>query len=54
MISNIDISEAMSVKLDAIWDELPTMPEFEPGIRRAPRRHLNLRPDEIELALKNA
>ena len=51
MINNIDISKAMQIKLD---DELPEMPEFEKGIRRAPKREFNLTKKETELALKNA
>ena len=54
MLSNIDISNAMEIKLDAIFDELPPMPEFVEGIRRAPKRELNLSEKEIALALKNA
>ncbi len=54
MISNMEVSESMSVKLEALFDQLPPIPAFEAGIRRAPRRHMTLRPDEIELALKNA
>ncbi|KXZ40209.1 urocanate hydratase [Alkalithermobacter thermoalcaliphilus JW-YL-7 = DSM 7308] len=51
MISNIDISKAMTIKLD---NTLPDMPKFVEGIRRAPKRELNLTKDEIKLALKNA
>ncbi len=51
MIKNIDISKAMQIRLD---DELPEMPEFEKGIRRAPKREFNLTKKETELALKNA
>ncbi|SHH00485.1 urocanate hydratase [Tepidibacter thalassicus] len=51
MISNIDISSAMTIKLDS---ELPEMPEFVEGIRRAPKREFNLTKSETELALKNA
>lgn len=54
MISNLDISNAMSIKLDDIFDELPEMPEIVDGIRRAPKRDITLTKDEIELALKNA
>lgn len=52
MVSNIDISNAMKIKLD--FDELPKMPKFKEGIRRAPKRDLTLNEREIELALKNA
>lgn len=51
MLSNLDISRAMTVKLDAV---LPEYPEFQEGIRRAPKRELKLNEREIELALRNA
>lgn len=51
MINNLGISNAMTIKLG---DELPPLPKFEDGIRRAPKRELNLTKREIELALKNA
>ncbi|SKA95671.1 urocanate hydratase [Caloramator quimbayensis] len=51
MFSNIDISEAMTIKLD---DELPKMPEFVSGIRRAPDRGFTLTKEQTEIALKNA
>jgi len=41
----------MEIKLE---DTLPPDPEFKPGIRRAPKRELNLSKKEIELALVNA
>jgi urocanate hydratase len=41
----------MTIKLD---DYLPSEPVFEPSIRRAPKREMNLSEAEIELALKNA
>ncbi|WP_240724308.1 urocanate hydratase [Geotoga petraea] len=50
-MKNIDISNAMKVKLD---NKLPEYPEFVDGIRRAPKRELNLSKNEIKLALKNA
>ena len=37
MISNFDISEAMTIKLEA---QLPEIQEFVEGIRRAPDRGL--------------
>lgn len=40
-----------TIRLD---DELLPEPKFEPGIRRAPDRGLNLCADEIALAVKNA
>lgn len=51
MIKNLQISEAMTIKLG---NELPPAPKFEEGIRRAPKRELNLTEREIEIALKNA
>lgn len=51
MWNNQKIEEAMQIKLDKA---LPPHPEFAPGIRRAPKREMNLSPSDIELALKNA
>lgn len=51
MIPNIDIAEAMTIKLD---DVLPEMPSFEEGIRRAPDRGFRLSQSQTEIALKNA
>ena len=51
MWTNKEIDQAMEIKLDKF---LPEYPEFEKGIRRAPRRDLTLTKAEIELALKNA
>ncbi len=48
---NLDVSEAMRIKLP---EELPEETQFQEGIRRAPKRELNLSQDEIKLALKNA
>ncbi len=50
-MNNFDVSKAMTIKLDAV---LPEYPEFEEGIRRAPKRELTLNDEEIKLALKNA
>ncbi len=50
-MSNSKISAAMKIKLDSI---LPEYPEFIEGIRRAPRREMDLNKQEIELALTNA
>lgn len=50
-MNNLKISESMKIKLDSI---LPEYPEFVEGIRRAPRREMDLNKQEIELALKNA
>ncbi len=51
MVNNLDISKAMTIKLD---DVLPEYPVFKEGVRRAPRRELTLNQREIKLALKNA
>ena len=51
MINNVDISKAMTIKLD---NELPPMPKFVEGIRRAPKREFTLTKRETEIALKNA
>ena len=51
MINNDNIKGAMTIKLD---DELPPMPKFVEGIRRAPKREFNLSKRETEIALKNA
>ena len=51
MINNFDIEQAMTIKIS---DELPNMPEFTPGIRRAPDRGFTLSKQQAELALKNA
>lgn len=54
MIRNIDISRAMTVKLENAFARLPKMPEFVAGVRRAPKRKFALSPQETQLALKNA
>ena len=54
MINNIDISDSMTIKLEEICGELPDMPEFVEGVRRAPKRDFTLSQKETELALKNA
>ncbi len=51
MISNFDISNAMTIKLS---NELPPKKEFVKGIRRAPNRGYFLNKEETILALKNA
>ncbi len=52
MISNVDISNSMSIKLSEVFKELPEMPKFEEGIRRAPKREFTLSKRETEIALK--
>jgi len=54
MLDNKFIENGMKFKLDAIFDELPKYPEFEAGIRRAPKREFTLTKEETKLALKNA
>ena len=54
MVDNARISKAMTIKLEDLFDDLPQMPEFADGIRRAPARHFSLSPKDTQLALKNA
>ncbi len=42
------------ISLADIFDKLPDYPQFEKGIRRAPKREMTLNREEIKLALKNA
>ena len=51
MPTNKNIAESMKIRLD---DELPSMPEFVPGIRRAPDRGFRLSRSQTRTALKNA
>ncbi len=51
MLNNFDVAKAMTVKLD---DDLPEMPDFAEGIRRAPARDFRLTPEQTKTALKNA
>ena len=53
-MDNRSIAEAMTVRLDALFDQLPPEPSFEKGIRRAPKRTFPLTRGETALALKNA
>lgn len=50
-MNNLEIGNAMTIKLDAV---LPEYPVFKEGIRRAPKRELTLNEREIKLAVKNA
>jgi urocanate hydratase len=50
-MNNQDIYNAMQIKLD---HDLPPIPEFVPGIRRAPDRGYRLNRLQTETALKNA
>lgn len=54
MIRNIDISKAMTVKLENAFARLPKMPEFAAGVRRASKRKFVLSTLETQLSLKNA
>ena len=54
MIDNADISNAMKIHLEKIFHDLPEMPAFVPGVRRASKRSFTLNPTETALALKNA
>lgn len=54
MMTNAEIGKAMQVRLEDIFPELPAYPEFQEGIRRAPKRELTLNESEVALALKNA
>jgi urocanate hydratase len=54
VIANAHISKAMEIHLGTLFDDLPPMPKFKKGIRRAPTRHFNLSQNDTELALKNA
>ena len=51
MVTNLEIAGAMTVKLDPA---LPEMPDFMPGIRRAPDRGFRLTRAQAKIALKNA
>ena len=51
MVTNEDVSTAMTIKLDG---KLPSMPEFVEGIRRAPDRGFRLSKEQARTALKNA
>ena len=54
MLTNQDIRDAMRIRLEDVFDQMPAPAVFEDGIRRAPRRHIHLSRDETALALKNA
>ncbi|MDE6880587.1 MAG: urocanate hydratase, partial [Oscillospiraceae bacterium] len=51
MLTNQEISQAMTIQLDAV---LPDYPAFQEGIRRAPDRGYRLTPAQTKLALRNA
>jgi urocanate hydratase len=52
--TNAEITNSMEIHLGALFEELPPLPEFVPGIRRAPARHFNLSQKDTALALNNA
>ncbi len=54
MVTNAGTDGAMAIRIDEVFNELPSMPGFVAGIRRAPKRHLTLTREETVLALKNA
>jgi len=54
MIDNADISSAMEIHLEETFHDLPEMPGFVPGVRRASKRSFTLNQTETALALKNA
>jgi urocanate hydratase len=54
MIRNEAIDQAMHVKLEDVWLELPKPPVFEVNKRRAPKRAFTLTEEETVLALQNA
>ncbi len=51
MLENKAIADAMTIKLDLGY---PEMPEFQEGIRRAPDRGFRLSKSQTKIALKNA
>ncbi len=48
MSHNTEISKAMNIHLGEIFKDLPEMPRFFNGIRRAPARHFNLTQKDTE------
>ena len=48
MIRNLNISQAMTIKLEDALKELPQPPKFVEGIRRAPKRSFTLTQKETE------
>jgi hypothetical protein len=49
MFNNSEIADAMTVKLS---EQLPEMPDFVPGIRRAPNRGFHLSKEQTQIANK--
>jgi urocanate hydratase len=54
VFTNTDVGKAMSTRLDGIMDELPGLPDFLDGVRRAPKRNFTLTREETVLAIRNA
>ncbi len=54
MFKNSDIEKSMEIHIGELFDKLPQLPKFVPGIRRAPTRHFMLSQSDTALALKNA
>jgi urocanate hydratase len=54
MLTNQDIHDAMRIRIEDLFPEMPGPAVFQDGIRRAPRRHIRLSRSETALALKNA
>jgi len=54
MIENNKIANAMTVRLDQIFDKLPDKKKFDPNIQRASKRIVCFNKNEVVLALKNA
>ncbi|MCK5312382.1 MAG: urocanate hydratase [Desulfobacteraceae bacterium] len=54
MSVNNNISEAMRIKLENIFETLPSEKQFVKDMRRAPKRHAELSHEDRKLALKNA
>ena len=42
MVTNQDIQQAMHIRFEDVFDEMPEPAVFEDGIRRAPRRNVRL------------
>ncbi|MCK9537423.1 MAG: urocanate hydratase, partial [Bacilli bacterium] len=53
-MNNRLIKAAAKISLEDIFSELPAYPDFDPAIRRAPKREFTLTKKETALALKNA
>ena len=50
-MDNKEIGNYMRIKLDG---PLPSMGEFDPSVRRAPKRESDLSESDVKLALRNA